>query len=50
MRVSALADTSVSSSDSVVPPRALPYSGITCMVAVPGTVCIMIGAVPGAAA
>ena len=29
---------------------ALPYSGITCMVAVPGTVCIMIGAVPGTAA
>jgi hypothetical protein len=23
------------------------YSGITCMVAVPGTVCIMTGAVPG---
>ena len=28
----------------------LPYSGITCMVAVPGIVCIMTGAVPGAAA
>ena len=27
-----------------------PYSGITCMVAVPGTVCIMTGADPGAAA
>jgi len=50
MSASALADASVSSSDSVLLPRALPYSGITCMVAVPGTVCIMTGAVPGAAA